>query len=51
METNQQQLYEIGQIAIRLLEKVILFAEEKELTNSQTLLNILDKINELSVKY
>jgi hypothetical protein len=41
----------MGQIIIKLLENVILFAEEKKLTNSQTLLNILDKINELSVKY
>lgn len=51
MKSDQQQLYEMGQIIIKLLENVILFAEEKKLTNSQTLLNILDKINELSVKY
>lgn len=51
METAQHQLYSMGQIVIELLEKTILFAEKEKLTNSQTLLNILDKINELSVKY
>ena len=51
METAQHQLYRMGQIVIELLEKTILFAEKEKLTNSQTLLNILDKINELSVKY
>lgn len=51
METAQHQLYRMGQIVIGFLERTILFAEKEKLTNSQTLLNILDKINKLSVKY
>ena len=47
----EQQLYKMGLVVTELLRQLIHFAEEKELTNSQTLLNILDEVNELSIKY
>lgn len=44
-------LVELQNKAIQNLKQVIEYAENNNLTNTQTFLNFVDQVNEISVKY
>lgn len=48
---EKNRLWNLCQISIKMLEELMKQIEDAKLTNEQFVLDWLDKINELSVKY
>ena len=51
MSMSEQILNEMYESTIKKIESVIKITEEHEMTNTQSFLNFLDKINSLSVSF